>query len=325
MENQDFVPITWGRNPHVQTLLPRFIRTRALFEPIWQRLNTPDGDFVDLCWTENPNKTKHKPVVLLFHGLAGSFYSPYANGLLHAFKQAGWLGVLMHFRGCSGQPNRKPYSYHSGEVSDARFILEYIHQHFPDVPHAAVGISLGGNMLVRYLAQFAHQPLVDAGCVISAPLDLASCSERIQQGFSTVYQAYLLRSMTRSLKMKLTQHHQVGHWKSGQKIQISSIYQFDDTVTAPLGAFDSAQDYYQKCSGISVLNSIRTPLKIIHAQDDPFMTKAVIPTAPLPSNIEYHLTQYGGHVGFVSGRLRKPSFWLEHEVPRWLAQHLRCQ
>lgn len=323
MQNKDFSPIRWGRNPHIQTLLPRIIRRRPLFEPIWQRLNTPDDDFIDLCWTEDPNKSPKKPVVVLFHGLAGSFYSPYANGLLYAFKQAGWLGVLMHFRGCSGQPNHKPHSYHSGETHDARFILEYIQTHFPDVPHAAVGISLGGNMLVRYLAQFDHQSLLNAACVISAPLDLASTSKRIQQGFSIFYQAYLLRAMKRSLAMKLTRHPEIGHWKNGQKIRISSLYQFDETVTAPLSAFESADDYYQKCSGLSVLNSITTPLKVIHAKDDPFMTEAVIPNDPLPNNIEYHLTQHGGHLGFISGTLRQPTFWLENEVPRWLTPHLR--
>lgn len=324
MKTINFVPLPWGRNPHVQTLLPLIIRRRPIFEPIWQRLNTPDGDFIDLCWTEDPNKTKHKPVVVLFHGLAGSFHSPYANGLLHAFKKEGWLGILMHSRGCSGQPNRKPYNtYHSGEIYDARFMLEYIKTHFPEVPTAAVGVSIGGNMLVRYLAKFKHDPLIKAGCIVSAPLDLGDCSKRIQRGFSKVYESYLLYYMKRSLALKLTRHPNVGHWKHGQKIKFSSLYQYDDTVSAPLSSFKNAHDYYQQSSGISVFNTIRTPLKVIHAKDDPFMTDAVIPLAPFQNNIEYHLTQYGGHVGFVSGSLRKPSFWLEHELPRWLRQHLQ--
>lgn len=323
MNNHDFIPMRWGRNPHLQTVLPRILRKRPLFEPLWQRLNTPDGDFVDLCWTENPDKTKNKPVVVLFHGLAGSFYSPYANGLLHAFKQKGWLGVLMHFRGCSGQPNRKSQGYHSGETQDARFMLEYINALFPDVPHAAVGVSLGGNVLVRYLAQFDEAPLVNAACVISPPLDLASCSARLQIGLSKFYQAYILRSMKRSLALKLPRHPQIGALKSGQKIRISSLIEFDETVTVPLHSFKSAHDYYKQCSGLGVLHEIHTPLKIIHAKDDPFMTHRVIPSEPLPKNIEYHLTQYGGHVGFLSGSLRKPTFWLEKEVPRWLSQHLQ--
>ncbi len=318
----DFVPMKWGSNPHVQTLLPRFVRRKALFEPVWQRIDTPDGDFLDLAWTEAPEIAKGKPLVVLFHGLAGCFYSPYANGLMKAFKDKGWLCVLMHFRGCSGLINKRPRSYHSGETSDARFFLEHINQHFQDVPRVAVGVSLGGNMLVRYLAEFKHEPLIKAGCVISAPLDLLSCSSRIQQGFSKVYQAYLLRSMNRSLVNKLQRHPEIGHWKSGEKVQISSVYEFDKTVTAPLHQFKSAEDYYQQCSGLGVLHDIATPLKVIHAKDDPFMTDAVIPTTPLPNNIEYHLTENGGHVGFVSGTPQAPEFWLEKEVPRWLALHL---
>ncbi|WP_407331582.1 hydrolase [Enterovibrio sp. 27052020O] len=320
---ENFEPMKWGRNPHVQTLLPRFVRRKALFEPIWQRIDTPDGDFLDLCWTEPPEQAQGKPVVILFHGLAGCFYSPYANGLLNAFKQQGWLGVMMHFRGCSGLINRQPRSYHSGETSDARFMLEYIRERFPDVPRVATGVSLGGNMLVRYLAEFNHDPLIHAGCVISPPLDLAACSSRIQLGFSKVYQAYLLRSMNRTLSRKLERHPEIGHWKSGQKVKISTLYEFDKTVTAPLHAFESAEHYYQQCSGLDVLQNITTPLKVIHAKDDPFMTEAVIPTQPLPENIDYHLTEYGGHVGFVSGSLNAPEFWLEKEVPRWLAQHLK--
>ncbi|MDD1795903.1 hydrolase [Enterovibrio sp. ZSDZ42] len=320
---ETFVPMKWGSNPHVQTLLPRFVRRKAVFEPVWQRIDTPDKDFLDICWTEDPEQAHGKPVVVLFHGLAGCFYSPYANGLLNAFKQQGWLGVMMHFRGCSGLINRQARSYHSGETSDARLMLEYIQQRFPDVPRLATGVSLGGNMLVRYLAEFNHDPLIKAGCVISPPLDLGACSSRIQQGFSKVYQAYLLRSMNRTLTNKLQRHPKIGHWTSGQKVKISTLYQFDETVTAPLNAFDSAEDYYQRCSGLSVLQDIATPLKVIHAKDDPFMTQAVIPTVPLPENIDYHLTQYGGHVGFVSGTLKKPEFWLEKEVPRWLALHIK--
>ena len=323
MNPHDFTPMRWGSNPHLQTLFPRIVRRTPLFEPVWQRLNTPDGDFVDLCWTENPQYNKNKPIVVLFHGLSGGFNSPYANGLLHAFKAQNWLGVLMHFRSCSGSMNKKLKSYHSGETLDARFMLNYVKEHFPHLPRAAVGVSMGGNVLVRYLAQFNDDPLINAACVISPPLDLAACSERIQKGFSKVYQTYLLHSMTRSLKIKLTQYPEVGHWKSGQKIRISNLFEFDETVTAPINDFKNAKDYYQKCSGLPVLNKISTPLKVIHSNDDPFMTSAVIPSSPLPKNIEYHLTQQGGHVGFVSGTFKKPFFWLEKEVPRWLKPHLQ--
>ena len=318
---QEFVAAKWLTNPHLQTILPRIIRKKPLFEPIWQRINTPDGDFLDLCWTESPDKTANKPIVILFHGLAGGFCSPYANGLLHSVKQQGWVGVLMHFRGCSGQINRKPYSYHSGETSDARFILELLEQKYRRTM-VAVGISLGGNMLIKYLAEYSNNPLIKAGMAVSPPLDLAACSERLQQGFSRIYQAYLLRLMNKSLREKLLRHVQIGKITKLGQTHFSSIYQFDNLVTAPLHGFTDADSYYQQCSGIFALNQIQAPLKIIHAKDDPFMTEAVIPSFLLPKNIEYHLTEQGGHVGFIGGSITNPTFWLEQEVPNWLKSYL---
>lgn len=319
-QSDEFIPAKWARNPHIQTILPRILRKKPIFEPIWQRIATPDDDFLDLCWTEIPAKATHKPIVILFHGLAGGFCSPYANGLLHSFKQQGWLGVLMHYRGCSGQVNRKPYGYHSADTKDARFLIELLSQKY-QTPIAATGVSIGGNILVQYLAEFSHDPILKAGLSISPPLDLAACSQKLQTGFSRLYQAYMLRMMNRTLNTKLLQHAQIGNIQSGKKVKLSSISEFDELVTAPLHNFKDAQDYYDKCSGISVLNQITTPLKIIHAKDDPFMTDAVIPSQPLPKNIDYLLTRYGGHIGFIGGTLRNPNFWLEQEVPLWFKKH----
>lgn len=315
-----FNPIPSARNAHLQTLLPRLLRRQPLFDPIWQAFDLPDGDFVDLAWTHHPDVGQ--PIIVLFHGLAGSFDSPYANGLLAAFKQQGWCGVVMHFRGCSGRLNRAPRTYHSGETEDARAFLTDLRQTYPHNEIAAVGVSLGGNMLVRYLADYHHDPIIRCGCAISPPLDLAACSTRIQQGFSRVYQAYLLRSMRQTLSEKLTRHQQVGQWHAGERPKIKTLFQFDQTVTAPLHGFNDAQHYYQTCSGLPVLDAIQVPLAIIHAKDDPFMTDAVIPTSPLPANIDYQLSEHGGHVGFVTGSWRQPQFWLEQSVPHWLASHL---
>ncbi|OOF11642.1 hydrolase [Salinivibrio sp. PR5] len=315
-----FEPIPSARNPHLQTIMPRLIRRQPVLSPLWQQLDLPDGDFVDLAWTQTPKPGQ--PIVVLFHGLAGSFHSPYANGLLAAFQRRGWCGVVMHFRSCSGRLNRVPRTYHSGETQDARYFLTTLRMRYPQHPIHAVGVSLGGNMLVRYLAEYADDPIVSSGCAVSPPLDLAACSLRIQQGFSRVYQAYLLRSMRQTLSDKLTRHAQVGRWQAGEQPRIATLFEFDQTVTAPLHGFEDAHHYYQQCSGLSVLPAIRTPLTIIHAKDDPFMTDAVIPTTPLPANIRYQLTDHGGHVGFVTGRWRAPRLWLEEAVPAWIAEQL---
>ncbi|WGW00594.1 hydrolase [Vibrio sp. YMD68] len=312
-----FHPATGIKNPHLQTIVPRFIRKNALFEPIWQTLDTPDGDFVDLAWSEDPlsESAIQKPIFVLFHGLEGSFYSPYANGLMHAFAKQGWLSVMMHFRGCSGKPNNLARAYHSGEIEDARFFLNYLNMRFPTNPKVSVGISLGGNMLVNYLAHYQDNPLLDAATIVSAPLDLSACSERIEQGFSKVYRRYLVSSLKKSALHK----HRLLKGELGLSYQrikrISKLYEFDELITAPLHGFESAQSYYQRCSGIHRLQDITLPLQIIHAKDDPFMTQAVIPSFILPDNINYQLLEHGGHVGFISGSLTNPGFWLEQVLP----------
>lgn len=318
LEPMRFEPANGLRNAHLQTLLPRFIRRKPLFTPVKQRIETPDGDFLDLAWTgPSDGYPEQQPIMILFHGLEGSFNSPYANGLLHAARQQGWLGVMMHFRGCSGEINRRPRGYHSGETSDAAFFISWLRQRFPSNPLWAVGVSLGGNMLVNYLAETGDRCELAAAQVISPPLDLASCSERIQQGFSRLYQQYLLGSMKRNLCKKLALLPDTLPLDREQARQIQTLWQFDEQVTAPLHGFDGANDYYRRCSGLGKLAEVTIPLRVIHAKDDPFMTESVIPTMPLPDNIDYDLSPYGGHVGFVSGSWRKPDFWLEKTVPEW--------
>ncbi|USD41386.1 hydrolase [Vibrio sp. SCSIO 43135] len=314
-----FIAATGLTNPHLQTLAPRFIRKQALFSPIWQTLDTPDNDFLDLAWSEDwsNESARNKPVFVLFHGLEGCFYSPYANGLMDAFAQDGWLSVMMHFRGCSGKPNQQARAYHSGEVEDARLFLEHLDNQFPNQRKIAVGISLGGNMLANYLAKYNQQPLLDAASIVSAPLDLGACSERIEVGFSRVYRRYLLSSLKKSALQK---HHllkgELGLSYNSIK-RVTKLYEFDDLITAPLHGFKDAQDYYQQCSGIHKLKDIKLPLQIIHAKDDPFMTDQVIPKFVLPDNIDYRLFAQGGHVGFVTGSVLKPRFWLEEALPAY--------
>ncbi|WP_299687327.1 hydrolase [uncultured Vibrio sp.] len=316
-------------NPHLQTLLPRFIRKQALFQPQWQTLETPDGDFLDVAWSESPEsdtpsinhssrgKISNKPIFVLFHGLEGSFNSPYANGLMNAFAKDGWLSVMMHFRGCGKKPNRLARAYHSGEIEDARFFLTHLHAQFPNNPKVAVGISLGGNMLANYLAEYADEPLLSAATIVSAPFDLASCSSRIEQGFSKIYKNYLLKSLkSNALKKVALLQDELGI--SAETIHnIDKLYEFDERITAPLHGFKGAQDYYAQCSALPKLNKIKLPTQIIHAKDDPFMTDDVIPKFTLPNNIDYRLFKQGGHVGFITGSTLKPRFWLEEALPAY--------
>ncbi|MFS2221853.1 hydrolase [Pantoea sp. B65] len=318
-----FVPLSGMANPHLQTLLPRLIRRRITLQPHWQRLELPDGDFVDLAWSEDPAAARDKPRVVLFHGLEGSFHSPYAHGLLQAWKARGWLGVVMHFRGCSGEPNRMPRIYHSGETSDASYFLQWLRDNWGKVPTAAVGVSLGGNMLACLMAQQGDACLLDAGVVVSAPLMLEPCSARLEQGLSRLYQRYLLNLLKQNAERKLLRWPGTLPVDLAQLRALKKLRDFDDVITARAHGFLDASDYYQRCSALPRLTGVRKPLLIIHAKDDPFMTGEVIPDlTTLPANIEYQLTENGGHVGFVAGTLRKPTMWLEQRIPHWLSHYL---
>ncbi|RLM30267.1 hydrolase [Brenneria salicis] len=318
-----FRPLIGASNPHIQTLLPRLVRRKALLQPIWQTLELPDGDFVDLAWSEAPDQARHKPRVVLFHGLEGNFHSPYAHGLLHACRQHGWLAVIMHFRGCGGKPNRMKRIYHSGETEDASYFLRWLQNTYGDVPTAAIGISLGGNMLACLLEKQGDECLLSAAVIVSAPLMLEPCSRRMEQGFSRVYQHYLLHLLKQNAMRKLVAYPGTLPVQLAQLKKIKQLREFDDVITSRAHGFNDAADYYHRCSALPQLSLIRKPLLIIHAKDDPFMTKDVIPDfSRLPANIEYQLTDYGGHVGFVGGSLLKPEMWLEQRIPHWLTPFL---
>lgn len=307
----------WARNAHLQTILPKWLRrTPARFIP--ERFELADGDFVDLAWSGAISQDE-RPLLVLFHGLEGSIHSHYAKGLFAHLQRQGNDAVLMHFRGCSGEPNRLLRAYHSGAIEDAEALIAELGRRFPGKPLVAIGYSLGGNMLVNLLARACPDELT-AAVVISAPLQLASCADRVNQGFSRVYQSYLLRTMRANLLRKIRQQ-AAARWQPEQVSRIATLRDFDEQVTAPLHGFDSADHYYQTCSGLDLLARITIPTLIIHAADDPFMTGAVIPRPEqLSPMVRYELSRRGGHVGFLHGPPWRPRFWLEERISQWLRE-----
>ncbi|XTZ38755.1 hydrolase [Salmonella enterica] len=324
-DTHNFHPMPGARNPHLQTMLPRILRRRLQFDPWWQRLELPDGDFVDLAWSEEPYQARHKPRLVVFHGLEGSLHSPYAHGLVNAARERGWLGVVMHFRSCSGIPNRLARIYHSGETEDGSWFLHWLRREMGQVPTAAVGYSLGGNMLGCLLAKADDSLPIDAAVIVSAPLMLEACSYHMDKGFSRVYQRYLLNLLKANAARKLRAYPGSLPLTLTTLRKVRRIREFDDLVTAKIHGFADALDYYRRSSAMPLLPNIRKPTLIIHAKDDPFMDHNVIPQpGTLPANIEYQLTEHGGHVGFVGGTLRRPEMWLESRIPDWLSAYLEA-
>lgn len=317
-----FSPAWWLKNAHFQTMMAKFLRRHHFIETTNETLELPDGDFIDLAWTEQVSPNCNRPIVAVLHGLEGSKNSHYATGMLSAIKANGWVGVLMHFRGCSGRPNRMAKSYHSGQTYDVDFFSRHLANTYPQAKKVIVGFSLGGNVLTRYLAQQKEQ-IYQAASVICAPLDLASCANRINNGFSRIYQKYLLDMLKKSTMKKI--HINLLQSIDEKSLQnIHSIRDFDEKVTAPVNGFANADDYYQQSSGRDVLNKVTTPCLVIHASDDPFLCHTnTIAVSELPKHITFEVSRHGGHVAFISGNNPfKPKYWLETHVPEFFSRHL---
>jgi predicted alpha/beta-fold hydrolase len=317
-----FKPAWWLTNAHFQTLAAKLFRRKQKLNTNTETLELPDGDFIDLAWTEQPQKNDTRPIVVILHGLEGSKDSHYAKGMLNSIKDRGWIAVLMHFRGCSGKPNRQASSYHSGDIRDISFLTEQLVARYQQCAFSVLGFSLGGNVLTRYLAQVPNNPYRSAA-VICAPLDLASCSTRINQGFSRLYQKYLLK-MLKSSTLEKIYAKTINNIKVKQLNSIKTIHDFDEQVTAPLNGFTSAQHYYQQSSGNQVIEKIMQPCLFIHAADDPFLNHHFsLPKQQLPEHLTFEVSSHGGHVGFIHGNNPfKPQYWLEQRVPDFLSEHI---
>lgn len=311
----DFRPPWWLRNRHVQTILPNLIRKRpADLALTRERIELPDGDFVDVDWVG----PEGAPTVIVMHGLEGNIESPYVGRMLRAIRDQGWRGALLHFRGCSGEPNRLTRSYHSGDTAHLQHFLELLEAREPGVPRAAVGYSLGGNALLKWLGETGETDLLRTAVAVSVPFDLGACARQMDRGFSRLYQKQLIDRMYRNLQVKATR---VPDLPVPPRAAIRNFYRFDDRLTAPLNGFQGADDYYARCSSRQFLHGIRLPTLILHASDDPFMTPDVVPgPEELAPCVTLELARWGGHVGFVHRPMGGRAGWLETRIPRHLRE-----
>lgn len=336
ISSADFVAPLGFSNPHVQTIAPRYLLNNIVINTANERIATPDGDFLDIAWSLPNDLKKVKAVVVLFHGLEGSIDSHYAKHAVKCLVEQDYICALMHFRGCSHEANITARAYHSGEVEDPIVTLGHVAKRYPGLPIYALGFSLGANMLMNLVAEHADRVKLSTAISISAPLDLAACAKRMEFGFSRVYQAHLLKSMRTNLLNKLvnlipSEQVILAKMLAGSNYsntvlagsseyknvvnELTTFYQFDDKVTAPLHGFEGADDYYARCSALHKLSKIEVPTLIVHAADDPFMSDKVIPQASQLSNhVAYELSEHGGHVGFMGGSVIKPKLWLSTRI-----------
>jgi len=276
-----------------------------------ERWETPDGDFIDLDWAgtdENPDG----PLLALFHGLEGSSASPYARAIAAQALARGWRCVVPHFRGCSGELNRLPRAYHSGDSEEIRWVLESLSLKNENL--VACGISLGGNALLKYLGEQGERAATRRAVAISAPLDLAAAGGSLDAGLSReIYTRIFLRTLKRKTLQKLRSGKIVVDARRLQRAR--TFWEFDDTVTAPLHGFLGADDYWARSSSGPWLAKIRVPALVINARNDPFMPAAALDAiGEVPSNVVLEFPRSGGHAGFP-GRDR----WLARRVLEFLS------
>lgn len=314
--NSEFKPAWWLPSSHLQTLWPALLRRRKPLPIRNERLELADGDFLDLGWIGKGDA----PLVLILHGLNGSIKSHYVNGLLQAVLQCGWRGVLMHFRGCSTEPNRLAHSYHSGETGDLKQVVAEILRREPNVTLFIVGYSLGGNVLLKALGRNEINKTVKAAVAISVPFELDQTADYMSKGIARMYQRHLVTGLITKYIKKF------GKNKTPTEVNIKKLrtfWEFDDHVTAPLHGFNDAADYYQQSSSRQFLNKIQIPTLIIHSRDDPFTHPRSIPQPDETSaKVSLEITSHGGHVGFVTGlNPWRPIYWLEQKILGFFRSH----
>jgi predicted alpha/beta-fold hydrolase len=323
-----FKPAWWLSNAHLQTIYPALMRKSSVLIGLKrERLITPDNDFIDIDWCGEGNQ----PLIILLHGLSGSTQSGYIRGLQQALLSKGFRTVALNFRGCSGELNYSARCYHSGETEDIHFLYQWLREREPETPIGAVGFSLGGNVLLKWLGEQGNQLSLFAAVAVSVPLVLSICATKLDTGFSKFYRKILLSELKEHVEEKKLHLERLGNFQEVKRIEklgdisdIESFWQYDDRVVARLHHFKDVHDYYLRSSSRQFLKSIAITTLLIQALDDPFMTEEVLPNLDeLSPTIQLEITQGGGHVGFIGGDIPfKPSYWLDQRIPEFFEQQL---
>lgn len=327
---ESFRPARFLSNPHLQTSLASYLRKTNGVTFRRTRLDTPDGDFIDLDFADVDGKTwadlgDDTPICLMLHGLEGSARRGYAFEIYRQMAQCGIRPVGMNFRGCSGELNRTPRMYHAGLTSDIQFVIEYLRVNFPSVKIGAVGASLGANMMLKLLGEQGESCQLRAAVAISPPFDLTAGSGVLERGIGKFYNRYLLRKLREKAKAKSPYIHD--KVDLGRGLNATSIRVFDDAIIAPLYGFSNAEDYYTQSSSGQFLHAIRRPTLLIRALDDPFFDPTDIPQSTIDNNSHLYdgIVKHGGHVGFLEGSWWSPQFWAERQAARFINMALNDQ
>lgn len=308
----DYSAPFWLPSGHLQTIYPALGIARPPVAYRRERWDAQDGDFIDVDFVDGE---PGQPFVVLFHGLEGSSHSHYARAMMAAVKARGWSGAVPHFRGCSGEPNRAPRFYHSGDAHEIDWIVRRLRPRAQGKFYAA-GVSLGGNALLRWLGESQQQAtIVDAACAVSAPLDLARGGAALSSGFNMLYTRMFLQTLKPKCLTKLEQF--PGLFDRAALLAARDLYAFDNVVTAPLHGYRDTNDYWDRASAKHVLEDITVPTLVLNARNDPFLPGVHLPRKAA-RNVTLDYPAHGGHVGFANGRIPGRLDWLPCRLMHFL-------
>lgn len=301
----------WGINGHVHTIACSLFGDTNPPPVNRVEIPTPDNDFLELDCAIN---TDSEAIIVLFHGLEGSSRRYYMVELMKELIEENYSVVAVNFRSCGSKMNKQPRFYHSGETGDYATVFNWIQEQYPDQKMGAVGFSLGGNALVKFLVEENRSHSLETAVAVSVPYDLRLGSILLSTGFHRVYEYRFLRTLRQKLEIKRETYPDLPSFSG------STLYEFDDQVTAPVHGFDGAEDYYEQCSARRFVQHIQTPILLIHSREDPICPVQAMPVAKIFDNsfTDYIITEKGGHVGFWS----KPRGWLNYAIRNYLSDQL---
>lgn len=327
---ESFIPAWWLKSPHLQTVWGRLGRSRRLVTFRREWLSTPDGDQLAIDHVDAADADA--PHLVLLHGLEGSSYSVYAQGLAKLASLRGWHASVMNFRFCARDPyalnvplpNTKPRLYHSGETEDFDHTIRTLHKRFPQRTFVAAGASLGGNVLLKWLGENAEQQIVRAAAALSVPFDLAAGARFLEIGLGRIYASRFIQTLKQKARFVHAHYPEArAKFDIERALRARTFYEYDDAATAPLHGFAGAEDYWERCSSMRFIGKIAIPVLVINAADDPFIPPDVVPRAmeAASPSVTICATETGGHVGFVAGdHPLGCRYWAEEEAVGFMAR-----
>ncbi len=311
----EYVPPAPFRNGHVQTVWAGLCRRVEGVGYVRERIETPDGDFLDLDWA----RVGAERVAVLSHGLEGSSDRPYVRGMARALNRRGWDVVAWNYRGCGGEPNRLPVFYHSGATADLDVVVGHVLAGPGYATAALIGFSLGANLVLKYAGERGEglDPRLRRVVAFSAPCDLAAGSAYMARRAAAVYMRRFMRSFHAKLRAKKARFPDLLDDAGFERLR--TFAEYDGRYTAPLHGFRDASDYYERCSSRRYLHAIRVPTLIVNAADDPFLPPACYPVEETRAHpfVRLEIPRYGGHIAFVDFD-PEGTYWSERRAAAFL-------